>query len=97
MTSLESILEPLIERVVRRVMGEASDETGYLSTAQAAAFASVSQHTIRRWVRRGELTRHMAGSQLRVRRDELENLLRCEVVPIDSKLSPEERAKRRFG
>jgi excisionase family DNA binding protein len=96
-----SELEKAIERIVRRVLAEqqkpANDSAEFLSVKEAAAFARVSVYSIRRWVRAGELTKHTAGSRLLVRRDELERLLACEVVPIDSKLSIEERVRRRFG
>lgn len=95
-----STIEQLIRTIVRDELAKvtpANDTAEYLSTSQAAAYASVSQGTIRRWIRAGELTRFTAGSQLRVRRDELKRLLACDVVSIDSKLSPEERAARRFG
>ena len=102
MTDFERSLEAVVERVVRRVLAErdvkpSNDAGEYLSTTEAAELARVSVYTIRRWVRAGELTKHTAGSRVLVRRDELEKLLACEVVPIDSKLSIEERVRRRFG
>lgn len=102
MGELEKAIELAVERVVRRVLAErdikpANDRAEYLSTSEAASVARVSVYTIRRWIRRGELTRHEAGARLLVRRDELERLLACEVVAIDSKLSTEEWVKRRFG
>lgn len=93
-------LEQAIRRIVREELAKqkpANDESGYLSVAEAAAFARVSPGTVRRWVRRGELTRHEAGARVLVKRDELEKFLACDVVPIDAHLSPEERARRRFG
>lgn len=99
-----SDLEEMIRKIVRDELAKqatpANDDAPageYLSTAEAADLARVSVYTIRRWVRNGELTRHEAGSRVRIRRDELEKLLACEVVPIDSKLSIEERVRRRFG
>lgn len=102
-SELERALEPVIERILAKLLAQrdmkpdndASNE--YLSTEEAAAFARVSQGTIRKWVRKGELTRHEAGSRVRVKRDELERYMRCKVVPIDINLTPEERARRRFG
>lgn len=97
----EKAFDQRIELIVRRVLAERdvkpANDSGFMSVAEAAAFARVTPYTIRRWVKRGELTRHEAGSRVLVKRDELERLLTCEVVPIDSKLSPEERARRRFG
>lgn len=94
-----SDLESIIRAIVRSELAAAkpANDTGYLSIREAATFARVAPGTVRRWVRAGELTRHEAGSRVLVKRDELEKFLACEVVPIDSKLSPEERARRRFG
>jgi len=98
-----SDLEQLIRAIVRDELAKrdpmpANDATAeYLSVREAAELARVSVYTIRRWVRRGELTKHEAGSRLLVRRDELERFLACDVVTIDSKLSIEERVRRRFG
>jgi hypothetical protein len=39
----------------------------------------------------------MAGTRVLVDRGELEKLLACDVVSIDSRLSVEERVRRRFG
>lgn len=93
-------IEEMVRAIVRDELAKsrpANDATDYLSTSEAAAFARVSPGTIRRWVRTGELTRHEAGTRVLVRRDELEKFLACEVTPIDVNLSPEERARRRFG
>jgi excisionase family DNA binding protein len=97
-----SELELAIERVVRRVLAErdtkpANDPAVYMSVREAADLARCSIYTIRRWVRNGELSRHEAGARLLIVRSELEALLACEVVSIDSKLNVEERVKRRFG
>jgi excisionase family DNA binding protein len=95
-------LEDEIRRIVREELAKlkpANDGApgDYLSVAEAAALARVSPYTIRRWVKAGAITRHEAGARVLVRRDELEKHLACDVVPIDAKLSPEERARRRFG
>ncbi|NVB81782.1 MAG: helix-turn-helix domain-containing protein [Kofleriaceae bacterium] len=93
-------LEDEIRRIVREEIARArpaNDQSEYLSVAEAAKHARVSAGTIRKWVRNRELTRHEAGARVLVKRDELEKLLACEVVAIDAHLSPEERARRRFG
>lgn len=95
-----SDIEQMIRAIVREELAaytSPEQRPDYLSVAEAAAHARVTPGTIRRWVRAGELTRHEAGSRVRVRRDELEQLLTSDVVPIDKNLSPEERARRRFG
>ena len=96
MTDLERLIREIVRDEIAAVK-PANDQAEYLSTSEAAAFARVSVYTIRRWVRRGELTRHEAGTRVLVRKDELERLLACDVVSIDSKLSIEDRVKRRFG
>lgn len=93
-------LESLVRQIVRDELAKAkpaNDDGDYLTTAEAARIASVTPGTIRRWIREGELTRHEAGARVRVKRDELEAFLKCDVVPIDSKLSPDERIRRKFG
>jgi excisionase family DNA binding protein len=98
-----SDLEHMIRQIVRDELAKnakpANDDapSDFLSVREAAAHARVSVYSIRRWVRRGELTKHTAGSRLLVKRDELDALLACEVVPIDARLSIEERVRRRFG
>lgn len=98
-----SDLEKLIRSIVRDELAKAkpsNEDTpagDYLSVREAADLARCSVYTIRRWVRAGELSKKMAGSRLLVRRAELEKFLACDVVSIDSKLSIEERVRRRFG
>jgi excisionase family DNA binding protein len=94
-TDLESLIRALVRDELARSKPAAASPM--LSVAEAASLARVTTYTIRRWVKRGELTRFEAGTRVLVKRDEIEALLKCDVVPIDSKLSPEERARRRFG
>jgi excisionase family DNA binding protein len=92
-------LEREIERIVRRVLAERdikpANDSPLMSVAEAAAFARVSPGTVRRWVRRGELTKHEAGARVLVKRDELESFLARGSRHVE--LSPEEQARRRFG
>lgn len=97
MIDLESVIRQIVRDELARAKPANDAPSDYLSIAEAAAFARVAPGTVRRWVRTGELTRHEAGSRVLVKRDELERFTTCEVVPIDSKLTPEERARRRFG
>ena len=96
MTDIESLIRAIVRSELAAAK-PANDTSAFLSIREAASFARVAPGTVRRWVRTGELTRHEAGSRVLVKRDELSRFLTCEVVPIDSKLSPEERARRRFG
>jgi excisionase family DNA binding protein len=92
-----SDLEDMVRRIVRDELAKqspANDEaSGFLSVAEAAAFARVSVYTIRRWVKQGQLKRHDAGSRILVKHDELQRLLESD-APSDS---IEDRVKRRFG
>lgn len=98
MIDLEQLIAEAVARELdKRGVKPANTDSVYLSVAEAAKLARVVPSTVRRWIRAGELTRHEAGSKVLVRRDELERFLACEVVPIDAKLSLEERARRRFG
>lgn len=97
MSEIESLIRSIVREELAKAKPANDAASDYLTVAEAAALARVTSGTVRRWVRRGELTRHEAGNRVRVRRDEVERLLACEIVPIDSKLSPEERARRRFG
>ena len=70
----------------------------YLTVAAAAEFASVSTATIRRWVKDGDLKEHRAGRVLRVKRSDLERLLRVgSSKKRDRDETPEEWARRKFG
>lgn len=96
-----SDFESLVRKIVRDELAKRdlkpANDSDFMSVKEAADRARVSPYTIRRWVKRGELTKHHAGTRVLVKRDELEKLLACEVVPIDVNLSPEERARRQFG
>jgi len=97
MTDLEHIVRAIVRDELSKQRDAKPANDAYLSVAEAAALARVSPGTVRRWVRRGELTRYEAGTRVLVKRDELEAFLTCEVTPIDINLTPEERARRRFG
>lgn len=95
-------LRTMIAEVVRQEIAKAglapkpAGADGYLSVAQAAELASVAPGTIRRWVREGELPDRRAGRVLRVRRADLEELLRRggDRRDRDEDLSPAELARR---
>ena len=93
-----SDLEQLVRSIVRDELAKAkpaNDVTEFLSTTEAAEFASVAPGTIRRWIREGKLRDHRAGRLVRVLRTDLEKLLK-EPWQVDS-LTPEQRARREFG
>lgn len=62
----------------------------YLTTAAAATVASVTPETVRRWVRDQKLRGYRSGRFVRVKRTELEQLLKGDRAAISS-MTPEER------
>ena len=90
----------MIRDEVRRALAEAIQPDEYLATREAAGIAGVAVGTIRRWVREGRLPEHRAGRVVRVRRSDLEKLLRSgrrRTGDLADGLSPEARALRDFG
>lgn len=47
-----------------------------LSIAQTAEICLVSEKTVRRWIKRGELVGHRLGRQWRITRNDLETFLK---------------------
>ena len=68
-----AIREELAATLAATAGGPSTSE--FLTTEEAATVARVEPATVREWVRRGDLRRHQAGRELRVRRDELEEFL----------------------
>jgi len=91
-SDLEHIIRSIVRDELAKVANEPQDE--YLTTAEAATFAKVTEGTIRRWARSGRLTTHRAGRVVRVRRSDLADLLRTTTSP---NMSPEAMAARDFG
>lgn len=90
-------LRAVIAQVVRDELAksDAKPPDEYMSTTAAAQLADVAVVTIRRWVKIGKLPEHRAGRLVRVRRADLERLLR-EPYANDS-LTPEQLARRKYG
>lgn len=80
MTGFAESLRDLVRDVVREELARALTERDapaeYLTVAQAATVARVARGTIRRWVREGRIAEYRAGRVVRVRRDELDRLMR---------------------
>jgi len=95
--TIEQTLRALVVDVVREELGRmklaSSDE--YMKVGEAAELARVVPATIRKWLRTGRLARHSAGADPRVKRADLERLLRTPGTP--SQLTPEQLARRDFG
>lgn len=97
---LAAILDEMVNERVAKALAEtkpANDE--YIDATAAAALASVSIKTVRRWIRDGRLPAYRAGRVCRVKRADLEALLHDGVRPVrkDVRLSPEAQARRDFG
>lgn len=95
----ESKIRAAVEALVSALVDAARAPTPepvaeYLSTVAAATVASVNEGTIRRWVRAGKLRGYRAGRVLRVRRDELDQMLATGRRSSANDESPEEMAKR---
>ena len=82
LVTIDDTLRPIIAELVRaevaRVLAERKliDGDGFMSTTAAATYAGVALGTIRRWIRERKLPEHHAGRHLRVRRGDLDALIR---------------------
>lgn len=98
---LHTALRDLVRDVVREELAlRTTDVTPeYLSIDAAAQIASVAEGTIRRWIREERVAGYRAGRVLRVKRTDLDALLRVGVRARRpaAQLSPEELAARDFG
>lgn len=63
---------------------------------QAAEYARVTEGTIRRWIHRGRIVGYHAGRHLRVKRSELDQVLRFGFQNPD-RMTPEQRAEYDFA
>jgi excisionase family DNA binding protein len=93
-TDLESTIRELVRDELRKLASPPADE--YMSTHDAAKLADVARGTIRRWVKSGKLPGHWAGRLVRVKRADLERLLR-DGKPRNDSSTPEQRASRKYG
>lgn len=99
MTDLEIAFRKIVADIVREELhvalsrfNEQSPDPGrrYVSAAQAATIANVSQGTIRVWIRQGRLHEYRAGRVLRISIDDLHAFM--EAKPAESEETPEELA-----
>lgn len=97
-TNFVDVLRALVRDIVRDELSREKspqDPIGHLSTRAAAKHAGVAMGTIRRWIRDGKLQELRAGRHLRVRRADVDALLRGERLGTDA--TPEELARQAFG
>lgn len=95
--SIAAAIAPLVEVIIDSIATPAPTPAEYLTTAGAATVAAVNEATIRRWVREGKIRGYRAGRVLRVRRDELDQMLetgRRVTRAASNDESPEELAMR---
>lgn len=93
--SIAAALAPLVDVLVDRLASQQpAPPAEYLTTSAAATVASVNEGTIRRWVRDGKIRGYRAGRVLRVRRDELDQMLATGRRSSANDESPEEMAVR---
>ena len=87
-------LRDLVRHEVRQVLAELGprDPDPCLSIADAAKHAGCSARTVRRWIARGDLVAHRVNRLVRVRRTDLERLLRAEVSGSPEALADEDFA-----
>jgi len=102
MASLAHVIAELVrfevDARVRAALGDVTRPDEYLSTNAAGKLAQVAPGTVRRWIREGRLIGLRAGRVVRVRRSELEQLLRDGARSrVDGDESPEALALRDFG
>lgn len=98
MSDLDDAIRKAVDARLRELgIMERPQPDEYLSTKDAAGIAGVAAVTIRRWVKGGKLREHRAGRLMRVKRADLERLLREGYVRNDDSLTPEQMARRKYG
>lgn len=86
-----------VDARVRAALAERPAVDELLSTAEAAQYAKVTPRSIRRWLDQGKLRALHAGRELRIRRADLDELMRGGRRQTAAELTPEELAARDFG
>ncbi len=98
--ALLHVITDAVRQVVREELSKVPERSEYLSVREAAEIADVIPGTIRSWIEAGKLGRYQAGRHVRVKRSELDALLR-QPSTTDREASPEEQAfaafRRRSG
>jgi excisionase family DNA binding protein len=85
-----------VDARVRAALAERPAAAELLSTAEAARYAKVSPRSIRRWLDQGKLRALHAGRELRIRRADLDQLMRGG-RRREVELSPEALARQLAG
>lgn len=95
---LNALITEKVDAAIAKLRRELAthDRDEYLSTSAAARVASVSPGTLRRWIKEGRIAGQKAGRVVRIRRADLEALLRSGGSPRNDD-SPAARVARDFG
>jgi excisionase family DNA binding protein len=97
---LAEALRPLVAQLVAEELAKraAPAPAEYLTIEAAAAVASVSASTVRRWLRSGRLAEHGVEGVIRIQRTEIEAMLGTPRRRVtNANLTPAQRAARDFG
>jgi excisionase family DNA binding protein len=97
---LAEALRPLVAQLVAEELERraAAAPAEYLTIEAAAAVASVSVSTVRRWLRSGRLAERRVEGVIRIERAELEAVLGTPRRRVaNANLTPAQRAARDFG
>lgn len=86
-----------VDARVHAALAERPAVAELLSTVEAARYAKVSPRSIRRWLDQGKLRALHAGRELRIRRADLDQLMRGGRRRKAAELTPEQLAARDFG
>jgi excisionase family DNA binding protein len=86
-----------VDARVRAALTEQAAVAELMSTADAARYAQVTPRSIRRWLDQGKLRALHAGRELRVRRADLDRLMRAGSRQKAAEVTPEQLAARDFG
>jgi excisionase family DNA binding protein len=89
--ALRNLMAEALRGLVQEELAKLPGRDEYLSVRGAADVAGVIPGTIRSWVDQGRLGRYQAGRHMRIKRSELESLMR-NPQPQRREVSPEERA-----
>ena len=96
-SAIRHLVQAEVAAQVAAVLAERSAVAEVLSTAEAARYAKVSPRSIRRWLDEGKLRALYAGRELRIRRADLDELMRGGRRRRVAELTPEQLAERDFG
>jgi excisionase family DNA binding protein len=90
--ALRALVKEACREAIQEFAARLNQPAEYIEVAEAARIVAVAPDTIRTWIHEGRLPEHHAGRELRVKRAELEALLRGESPVRGREPTPEEAA-----